>query len=89
MLFGLVPDGYSWLVPIVSGTPTGGAQVVNVVRYVSTVLWSFTGLGRRQDMAKVVEKGNPLALIGVGLLLATVLVGVLVTLATLAVSSLG
>jgi len=62
---------------------------LNVIRYVQTVLWGFTGLGRRQDMAKIAGSGNPLGLIAVGLVLAAVFVGVLVALAMLAVSSLG
>ncbi len=62
--------------------------MMNFLRYVQAVLWGFTGLGRRQDMAKVVGSGNPLGLIAVGLLLAAIFIAVLVGLAILAVSSL-
>ena len=61
---------------------------MNVIRYAKAVLWGFTGLGRRKDMAKIAGGGNPIVLIAVGLVLAAVLVGVLVGLAMLAVSSL-
>ncbi len=61
---------------------------MNVLRYVHTVLWAFTGLGRRRDMAKVAGSGNPIALIAVGLTLALVFIAVLVGLAMFAVNTL-
>ena len=51
---------------------------MNLIRQVKTVLWSFIGLGRRQDMAQIHERGNPLVLILVAFLL---LLGFLGTLA--------
>ena len=36
---------------------------MNLLRYIKTVLWSFIGIGRRQDMAQLSERGNPLILV--------------------------
>ena len=36
---------------------------MNFLRYIKTVLWSFIGIGRRQDMAQLSERGNPLILV--------------------------
>jgi len=36
---------------------------VNLIRQIKTVLWSFVGLGRRQDASEIQERGNPLVLI--------------------------
>lgn len=58
---------------------------MNTLRYVQAVLWSFIGLGRRQDMAELVRQGSPVRLVAVGLTLAAVFVLTLVLLAVLAV----
>ena len=36
---------------------------MNFLRQIKTVLWSFIGLGRRKDMESARERGNPLVLI--------------------------
>jgi len=51
---------------------------MNLIRQIKTVLWSFIGLGRSQDMAQIHERGNPLVLVLVAFML------VLMFLATLA-----
>jgi hypothetical protein len=58
---------------------------VTVLRYIQTVLWSFIGLGRRQNFGEVTRAGNPLVLIAIALSLAAVFVLALVALAALAV----
>lgn len=42
---------------------------MNLLRYIKTVLWSFIGIGRRQDMAQLSERGNPLILVVVAFVL--------------------
>lgn len=43
---------------------------MNLIRQIKTVLWSFVGLGRPQDMGEIHRRGNPL----VPILIAFVLV---------------
>jgi hypothetical protein len=62
---------------------------MNIRRHVQAVLWSFVGLGRRQDMAEVDQSGSPQMLIAVGIGLTLVFVGILLGLASFAVSLLG
>lgn len=62
--------------------------MVNILRYIRAVLWSFIGLGRRADMDDLQRKANPVALIATALVLAALLVMGLVALARLAVSAL-
>jgi hypothetical protein len=50
---------------------------MNFVRQVKTVLWSFVGLGRRQDMAQIQERGNPLMLVLIAFVLVLMLLGTL------------
>jgi hypothetical protein len=50
---------------------------MNFIRQVKTVLWSFVGLGRRQDMATIHERGNPLVLVLIAFALLLVLMGTL------------
>ena len=50
---------------------------MNLIRQIKTVLWSFIGLGRRQDMAEIGDRGNPLVLILVAFVLLLALMGVL------------
>lgn len=50
---------------------------MNFVRQVKTVLWSFVGLGRRQDMAQIHERGNPLVLVLIAFVLVLMLLGTL------------
>jgi hypothetical protein len=50
---------------------------VNIVRQIKTVLWSLVGLGRRQDMAEIHERGNPLVLILIAFLLVLLFLGTL------------
>jgi hypothetical protein len=54
---------------------------MNLIRQVKTVLWSFIGLGRRQDMAEIPERGNPLVLILIAFVLVLMFVGTLVFIA--------
>lgn len=54
---------------------------MNLIRQVKTVLWSFIGLGRRQDMAEIPERGNPLVLILIAFVLVLLFVGTLVFIA--------
>lgn len=54
---------------------------MNFLRQVKTVLWSFVGLGRRQDMAQIHERGSPLVLILVAFVLLLVFLGVLALIA--------
>ena len=57
---------------------------MNLFRQIKTVLWSFIGLGRRQDMAEIHDRGNPLVLILIAFVLLLVLMGVLAFVAHLA-----
>ncbi len=50
---------------------------MNLIRQIKTVLWSFIGLGRRQDMAEVGQRGSPLVLILVAFILVLVFLGTL------------
>lgn len=52
---------------------------MNIVRQVKTVMWSFVGLGRRQDMAEIHQRGNPLVLVLIAFVL--VLLGTLALIA--------
>nr|WP_269129425.1 DUF2970 domain-containing protein [Ramlibacter alkalitolerans] len=54
---------------------------VNLVRQIQTVLWSFIGLGRRQDMATIHERGSPLVLILVAFVLVLMFLGSLALIA--------
>ena len=54
---------------------------MNVVRQVKTVMWSFVGLGRRQDMAQIHERGNPLVLVLIAFVLVLMLLGTLALIA--------
>jgi hypothetical protein len=58
---------------------------MNLIRQIKTVLWSFIGLGRRQDMAEIGNRGNPLVLILVAFVLLLALLGVLALVAHIAV----
>ena len=58
---------------------------MNFVRQVKTVLWSFVGLGRRQDMAQIHERGNPLMLVLIAFVLVLMLLGTLAFIAHSAV----
>ena len=58
---------------------------MNFFRQVKTVLWSFIGLGRRQDMARIHERGSPLVLILIAFVLVLMLLGTLASIAHLAV----
>jgi hypothetical protein len=62
---------------------------MNTLNYVQNVLWSFVGLGRRGDFDEVTSKGKPVQLIVVAVALAALFVVILVSLAMVAVSSLG
>jgi hypothetical protein len=50
---------------------------MNIVRQVKTVMWSFVGLGRRQDMAEIHHRGNPLVLVLIAFVLVLMLLGTL------------
>jgi Protein of unknown function (DUF2970) len=50
---------------------------MNLLRQIKTVLWSFVGLGRRNDMATIHERGNPLVLILIAFALVLLFVGTL------------
>jgi hypothetical protein len=54
---------------------------MNIVRQVKTVLWSFVGLGRRQDMAEIHQRGNPLVLVLIAFVLVLLLLGTLAVIA--------
>jgi hypothetical protein len=54
---------------------------MNIVRQVKTVLWSFVGLGRRQDMAEIHQRGNPLVLVLIAFVLVLMLLGTLAAIA--------
>ena len=54
---------------------------MNLVRQVKTVMWSFVGLGRRQDMAQIHERGNPLVLVLIAFVLVLMLLGTLALIA--------
>ena len=50
---------------------------MNIVRQVKTVMWSFVGLGPRQDMAEIHQRGNPLVLVLIAFVLVLMLLGTL------------
>jgi hypothetical protein len=50
---------------------------MNILRQTKTVLWSFIGLGRREDMADIHERGNPLILILIAFVLVLLFLGTL------------
>lgn len=50
---------------------------MNLIRQTKTVLWSFVGLGRRNDMARIHERGNPLVLILIAFVLVLMFLGTL------------
>ena len=50
---------------------------MNLLRQIKTVLWSFVGLGRRQDMATIHQRGNPLVLVLVAFALVLLFLGTL------------
>ncbi len=54
---------------------------MNIVRQVKTVMWSFVGLGRRQDMAEIHQRGNPLVLVLIAFVLVLMLLGTLAVIA--------
>lgn len=54
---------------------------MTMLRQIKTVLWSFVGLGRRQDMADIPERGDPLVLILIAFVLVLVLLGTLALIA--------
>ncbi len=58
---------------------------MTLLRYVQTVLWSFIGLGRRENFGEVTRTGNPLALIAIAISLGAIFVLTLLGLAILAV----
>ena len=54
---------------------------MNFVRQIRTVLWSLVGLGRRQDMAEIHERGSPLVLILIAFVLVLMFLATLATIA--------
>ena len=54
---------------------------MKLLRQIKTVLWSFVGLGRRQDMADIPERGNPLVLILIAFVLVLLFLGTLALIA--------
>lgn len=60
---------------------------MNLLRQIKTVLWSFIGLGRRQDMAQISQRGNPLLLVLIAFVLVLLFLGALAMLARWAVLS--
>jgi len=50
---------------------------MNLIRQIKTVLWSFIGLGRRQDMAEIGQRGNPLVLVLIAFILVLLFLGTL------------
>lgn len=50
---------------------------MNILRQVKTVLWGLIGIGRRKDMEDIPERGNPIVLLLVALVLVVLLVGTL------------
>lgn len=59
------------------------------LRYVQTVLWSLTGLGRRGDATEVVESAKPLGLVVVAVIAAALFAGILLLLAVASVAIVG
>ena len=49
----------------------------NLLRQIKTVLWSLIGLGRRDDMEQIHERGNPLVLIAIAFVFVLLLLGTL------------
>lgn len=60
---------------------------MNLIRQIKTVLWSFIGLGRRQDMAQISERGSPLVLVLIAFVLVLVFLGLLALVARWAASA--
>lgn len=60
---------------------------MNIVRQVQAVLWSFIGLGRRQDAARLNEGANPLLLIAIAFVLVLAFLGTLAFVAHAVVKS--
>jgi hypothetical protein len=60
---------------------------MNLLRQIKTVLWSFVGLGRRQDMEDIPERGNPLFLILIAFVLVLVFLGTLAWIARTVVAA--
>ena len=54
---------------------------MNLLRQTKTVLWSFVGLGRREDMADIHQRGNPLVLILIAFVLVLLFLGTLALIA--------
>ena len=54
---------------------------MNFIRQIKTVLWSLVGLGRRQDMAEIHERGSPLVLILIAFILVLIFLGTLASIA--------
>ncbi|MGB3067807.1 MAG: DUF2970 domain-containing protein [Ottowia sp.] len=50
---------------------------MSILKQIKTVLWSLIGIGRRQDMEDIPERGSPIVLLLVALVLVLVLVGTL------------
>lgn len=50
---------------------------MNLIRQIQTVLWSFVGLGRRQDMGEIHKRGNPLILILIAFVLVILFLAIL------------
>jgi len=60
---------------------------MNLLPQIKTVLWSFVGLGRRQDAADIHERGSPLALIAIAFVLVFVFIAALAFIAHSVVQS--
>ena len=58
---------------------------MGIVRQVQAVLWSFIGIGRRRDMARLGEGTNPLVLVLVAFVLVLLFLGTLAFVAHVAV----
>ena len=50
---------------------------MNFVLQIKTVLWSFIGLGRRQDMSEIHQRGNPLILVLIAFVMVLLFLGTL------------
>ncbi|WP_423456903.1 DUF2970 domain-containing protein [Ottowia sp. VDI28] len=50
---------------------------MSILKQIKTVLWSLIGIGRRQDMEDIPERGSPIVLLLVALVMVLVLVGTL------------
>jgi hypothetical protein len=49
----------------------------NLLRQIKTVLWSLVGLGRRDDMEQIQQRGNPLVLIAIAFVCVLLFLGTL------------